>query len=182
MIVLIILLSLLSTSLSVPAHAVDLGFSITSAELTRGSMIAKKYTGEGEDVSPAVSWTGIPAGTKQLALICDDPDAPQAEPWVHWMVYSIPLTVKGLPEAIKPTETVSVPGGVVSQGKNSFGTIGYRGPMPPPGHGPHRYYFRLYALSAELNLPPGATRAELATAMKGKILAIAHLIGRYERK
>jgi len=118
-----------------------------------------------------------------LALICDDPDAPTPEAWVHWVIYKIPPDTTELPEGVAKTAQLSQPPGAV-QGKNSWPsgqTIGYRGPMPPPGHGVHRYYFRLYALDTPLDVPPGATKAELLQAMEGHILAQGELMGTYQR-
>ena len=126
---------------------------ITSSAFAQGHPIPKKYTGEGDDVSPPLSWSEIPEGTKELVLICDDPDAPTAEPWVHWVIYKIPADAKGLPEGVPRKPRLKEPPGAV-QGKNSWPAseaIGYRGPMPPPGHGVHHYYFKLYALGRPID-------------------------------
>jgi hypothetical protein len=155
--------------------------TITSAAFKAGGVVPSKHTGEGEDVSPALQWTGVPQNAKQLALICDDPDAPVAEPWVHWVIYGLPANCAGLPEAMPKDETLKEPAGAV-QGKNDFGKIGYGGPMPPRGHGTHHYHFKLYALDTALNLPPGQTKKQLLAAMKGHILAQGELIGTYSRK
>lgn len=157
---------------------------LSSPAFQSGKPIPKKYTGEGEDLSPPLEWSGLPEGTQELALICDDPDAPSPEPWVHWVIYKIPLNVTKLPEGIPSTPRLSDPPGAV-QGKNSWTsgkTIGYRGPMPPPGHGRHRYYFRLYALDSKLEMEPGATKKQLLAAMQGHILGQGELVGVYERK
>lgn len=156
---------------------------LTSPAFQSGQPIPKKHTGEGADVSPALEWSNVPEGTQEFALICDDPDAPTAEPWVHWVIYKIPPDVTKLAEGIAKTPKLSNPAGAL-QGKNSWPsgqTIGYRGPMPPPGHGRHRYYFRIYALDKKLDLPPGASKKELLEAMKGHILAQGELMGTYER-
>jgi Raf kinase inhibitor-like YbhB/YbcL family protein len=108
-----------------------------------------------------------------MALICDDPDAPTPEPWVHWILYKIPPTLSGLKEGDKG-------GGV--EGKNSFEKIGYGGPMPPRGHGMHHYHFKLYALDQPLGLGAGLSKDQLLAAMKGHVLAQGELIGTYERK
>ncbi|MBW3597403.1 MAG: YbhB/YbcL family Raf kinase inhibitor-like protein [Planctomycetes bacterium] len=145
--------------------------------------IPKRYTGDGEDVSPPLNWIQAPAGTKEFALICDDPDAPRDEPWVHWVLYKIPGDVKELPEGIPRQPALDNPPGA-RQGPNSFpnDNVGYRGPMPPPGHGRHRYYFNLYALDAEIDLSPEeATKEKLLAAMRPHILAETHLMGTYER-
>lgn len=149
---------------------------LKSPAFSEGKEIPKEYTGEGADLSPALEWTGAPAGTKELALVCDDPDAPTSEPWVHWVVYKIPGSTTQLPKGV-PAKSSSV-----VQGKNSWGSVGYRGPLPPPGHGWHRYYFKLYALDSALSLKPGAAKSELMTTLKGHILAEAALMGKYQRK
>ncbi len=157
---------------------------LTSPAFEPGQPIPKRYTGEGADVSPPLEWSNVPEGTQEFALICDDPDAPTPEPWVHWVIYKIPADVTKLPEGIAKTPKLSVPPGAL-QGKNSWPsgqTIGYRGPMPPPGHGRHRYYFRLYALDKKLDLQPGLTKKQLLEAMKGHILGEGELMGTYERR
>lgn len=157
---------------------------VTSSAFAPGQPIPVKYTGEGEDVSPPLSWSGLPEGTKELALICDDPDAPTAEPWVHWVIYKIPATATGLPEGLAKTARLKHPEGVL-QGKNSWPsgqTVGYRGPMPPPGHGPHHYHFKLYALDAKLVVEPGLTKKQLLDEMHGLVLGEGQLIGTYERR
>jgi Raf kinase inhibitor-like YbhB/YbcL family protein len=156
---------------------------LTSTAFQEGAKIPKKYTGEGQDVSPPLAWAGLPAGTRELALICDDPDAPTPEPWVHWVIYKIPPTAAVLLEGLPKTPTLTEPAGTL-QGKNSWTsgqTVGYRGPLPPPKSGPHHYYFKLYALDAVLDLAPGATKAVLAKAMGGHVLGEGRLIGTYER-
>ncbi|HID74625.1 MAG TPA: YbhB/YbcL family Raf kinase inhibitor-like protein [Planctomycetaceae bacterium] len=160
-----------------------MGIQLTSSAFAPGEPIPRQYTGEGQDCSPPLAWTGLPEGTGELALICDDPDAPTPEAWVHWVIYKIPPDTTELPEGVAKTAQLSQPPGAV-QGKNSWPsgqTIGYRGPMPPPGHGVHRYYFRLYALDTPLDVPPGATKAELLQAMEGHILAQGELMGTYQR-
>jgi len=140
------------------------------------SDIPGKYTCAGADVSPAFSWSNAPAGTQSFALVADDPDAPVGT-WVHWVAYDIPATARQLPEGVPKVD--SIPGGG-TQGQNDFRKTGYGGPCPPPGK-PHRYYFRLYALDAKLNLNPGATKKDLEQAMQGHILAQSQLMGRFKR-
>ncbi len=145
--------------------------------------IPAKYTADGEDVSPPLSWQGVPEGTQEFVLICDDPDAPTPDPWVHWVMYKIPGSTRSLPEAIPPQERLEQPAGAL-QGVNSWHTgrrIGYRGPSPPPGSGVHHYHFKLYALDAPLDLPPGATKEEVLRAIQGHVLAQAELVGTYRR-
>lgn len=156
---------------------------LTSTAFADGEPIPKKHTADGEDVSPPLSWSNLPEGTKELAVICDDPDAPSEQPWVHWVLYNIPPDVTSLPEGVAPAERPDQPQGA-RQGKNSFPegqTIGYRGPAPPSGHGPHHYHFRIYALDADLDLEPGLTKARFLKAIEGHILAQGELVGTYER-
>jgi Raf kinase inhibitor-like YbhB/YbcL family protein len=148
---------------------------IKSASFEEGGMIPSKYTCDGEDISPSLSWTPPPKGTKSLALICDDPDAPMGT-WVHWVLFSLPPEVTELSESIPPDKVLKIG---AKQGRNDFGKIGYGGPCPP--RGTHRYYFKLYALDSEIDLEPGATKDELIKAMKRHILAETQLIGRYKR-
>ncbi len=158
--------------------------SITSPAFTQGHPIPKKYSGEGEDISPPLSWSGVPENAKELALICDDPDAPSPQPWVHWVIYKIPADAKGLPEAIPRRPQLQEPAGAV-QGKNSWpsgDTLGYRGPMPPPGHGVHHYYFRLYAVDRQLDQPPGLSKNALLESIRGHVLAEGVLMGTYQRR
>jgi hypothetical protein len=157
-----------------------MALTITSSAFAPNAAIPAKYTCEGDDVSPALSWTGVPAGAKSLALIMDDPDAPPGT-WVHWVLYDLPASATGLPEGVPKKDTLD--GGAIQGacwGVNSFSRVGYYGPCPPPG-GPHRYFFKLYALDKALGLAPRATKPDLLNAMKGHILAEAELIGTYRR-
>lgn len=157
---------------------------VTSSGFENGQSIPKKFTEDGQDVSPPLAWKDVPAGTKQLALVCDDPDAPTPEPWVHWVLYAVPADVRSLHEGIEPNPRLTDPKGAM-QGKNSWPrgqTIGYRGPAPPKGHGMHHYHFKLYALDADLKLQPELTKNELLAAIKPHILAQGELVGQYERK
>jgi Raf kinase inhibitor-like YbhB/YbcL family protein len=146
--------------------------TVTSSAFEAGKQIPRKFTGEGDDISPALSWTGAPPGTKEFALICDDPDAPRPQPWVHWVIYGIPADRTSLGEASK---------GVGVDGANSWPREGYGGPMPPPGHGVHHYHFKVYALDAPLHLEPGATKEMLLKAMESHIIGRGELVGTYER-
>jgi len=141
-----------------------------------GGMIPPKYTCDGSDMSPPLSWSAVPAKTKSLALIADDQDAPRGT-WVHWVAWNIPATVPSLEEGVPKRDTF--PNGM-KQGTTDFRSIGYGGPCPPSGT--HRYFFKLYALDATLNLPPGTTKKDLETAMKGHVLAQSELMGMYARK
>jgi Raf kinase inhibitor-like YbhB/YbcL family protein len=156
---------------------------ITSPAFKEGESIPKKYTGEGADLSPPLNWSGVPEGTKELVLICDDPDAPTAEPWVHWMIYKLSADLKGLKEGIPRKTRLTDPPGTL-QGKNSWPNgqnIGYRGPMPPPGHGTHRYYFKLYALEAKLAVEPGMDKKSILQEIEHHVLAIGEIMGTYQR-
>ncbi|RLE00677.1 MAG: YbhB/YbcL family Raf kinase inhibitor-like protein [Candidatus Aminicenantes bacterium] len=148
---------------------------LKSAAFSEGGWIPEKYTCDGDNVSPPLEWSGLPAGTASLALICDDPDAPMGT-WVHWVVFNIPPETDGLPENVPPERELKQ-GGL--QGINDFRKIGYGGPCPPGGT--HRYFFKLYALDCRLDLPAGITKAQLMAAMEGHILDQAVLMGRYSR-
>ena len=154
--------------------------TIRSSAFADQARIPKRFTGDGEDVSPELSWSGVPAGAKELALICDDPDAPTPEPWVHWVIYKIPTTATGLRENIPKTGSMSEPAGAM-QGVNSWSAIGYRGPAPPRGHGVHHYHFKLYAVDTALNVAAGVDNKKLLSAMQGHIVAQGELVGTYER-
>jgi hypothetical protein len=149
---------------------------LKSSAFEAGGMIPPKYTCDGSDVSPPLSWSAVPAKAKSLALIADDPDAPRGT-WVHWVAWNIPATVSTLEEAVPKRDTL--PNGM-QQGTTDFRSIGYGGPCPPSGT--HRYFFKLYALDATLNLPPGTTKKDLEKTMQGHILAQAELMGMYARK
>jgi Raf kinase inhibitor-like YbhB/YbcL family protein len=149
---------------------------VSTTAFAEGQMIPKKFTCDGPDVSPQLSWKATPAGAQSMALIVDDPDAP-AGTWVHWVLYGLPASVTDLPEGIEKQEQLS---NGARQGRNDFGRIGYAGPCPPPGK-PHRYFFKLYALDTKLDLNAAIRKADLERAMKGHILGHAELIGKYGR-
>jgi len=154
--------------------------TLSSSQLADGQRIPTRYTGDGRDVSPPLSWSPPPAGTAELALIMDDPDAPAAEPWVHWVLYKIPPDVTELAEGAGSAGRASSLAGA-RQGRNSWSTTGYRGPAPPRGHGVHHYHFKLYALDAKLDLPAGADKKSLLAAMAGHVLAKGELVATYQR-
>jgi Raf kinase inhibitor-like YbhB/YbcL family protein len=156
---------------------------LTTSAFAAGATIPRKFTGDGQDVSPPLAWDDVPPGTQELALICVDPDAPTPQPWVHWLIYGIPAEVQALPENVPPQPHLEQPVRA-SQGRNSWSsgrTTGYRGPAPPRGHGTHHYHFTLYALDTKLPLEPGATVEQLKRALAGHIVAEANLVGTYER-
>jgi Raf kinase inhibitor-like YbhB/YbcL family protein len=149
---------------------------LSSSAFADGQAIPVRYTADGEDVSPPLTWDHVPDGTHSLALICEDPDAPRGI-WTHWVLFNLPANLRKLDENVpkKPT----LPNGAV-QGNNDFRKPGYGGPSPPPGK-PHRYFFKLYALDAPLNLQPGATRQQLLDAMHGHVLDEGQVMGAYGR-
>src|SRR4051795_10717369 len=155
-------------------------FSLTSSVFKHNGPIPSVHTCEGEDTPPPLAWSDVPAGTKSLALIVDDPDAPDpAAPkmtWVHWVLYNLPADAKELPEAIEPG---ALPAGT-REGKNDWKKTGYGGPCPPVGR--HRYFFKLYALDAAWPDLGRATKARLEEAMRGHVLARAELVGTYAKK
>jgi Raf kinase inhibitor-like YbhB/YbcL family protein len=148
-----------------------------------GEMMAKEFTPDGRNISPPLTWSNLPAATKQIAVVCEDFDAGNPPPWVHWIIYNIPATATGLPANLPIDPAVPMPrelAGAV-QGYNGWRRAMYRGPAPPAGK-PHRYHFVVYALDAELNLPARLTRAELHEAMKGHVIGQGELVPVYERK
>lgn len=158
-------------------------FHIESPAFGNGDPIPREFTGDGADLSPPLAWHGVPQGTRELALICDDPDAPTPEPWVHWVLYGLaPETThldKGLPGDLELRFPITA-----LQGRNSWPpgeNSGYRGPAPPRGHGVHHYHFRLYALDAPLGLKPGIDKDTLIAAMSRHLLGEAEWIGTYVR-
>lgn len=159
-----------------------MGFALSDIELAssvfqqRGN-IPKKHTGEGEDVSPPLSWSNAPEGTRSFALICHDPDAPLvtaagAYGFVHWVLYNIPSSVTQLAENEKS----------FTQGGNSFGREGYGGPMPPEGHGTHHYFFWILALDADTDLDPGLSMEELLREIEPNLIGMNRLVGTYSRE
>ena len=145
---------------------------VSSPAFEAGATIPRKHTGEGQDVSPPLRWSSIPQGTREIAIICDDPDAPSQKPFVHWVIYKIPADRKALPED-------GIEGAL--EGINDFGRRGYDGCMPPQGHGVHHYHFKVYALDTKLDAPVGLSKDELLAAMGESILDEGELVGTYER-
>ncbi len=156
---------------------IPMNLQVTSTAFADGHTIPAKYTCDGADVSPVLTWTNAPAGTKSFALIADDPDAP-AGTWVHWVVYDLPAGADSLPENVAKSQYIA---GNACQGMNDFHRLGYGGPCPPSGKA-HRYFFKLYALDAILDLKPGVTKDDLLKAMNGHVLAQGQLTGTYQRK
>jgi len=164
-------LTLQTTSTAEP----DPALSLTSSAFENGGNIPERYTCSGDDESPALKWTGVPEGTRSLALVMDDPDAPMGT-FVHWVVYNLSPSTEGLPEGVSPSaSTVKV-----EQGVNGSNAIGYMGPCPPPGK-PHHYHFRLYALDQKLQLTAKATANQVEAAIKGHVLGSSELVGIFGR-
>ncbi len=158
-----------------------MAIKITSPAFAEGEMIPKKYSCDGEGVSPALKWENIPEDAKSLVLISDDPDAP-AGTWVHWVVYDMSPNISELPEDIPPVDLLEDIEGLNitgKQGVNSGHRIGYQPPCPP--YGTHRYYFKIYALDTMLNLKPGASKKKVLKTMEGHITAQGQLMGKYKR-
>jgi hypothetical protein len=155
---------------------VNMELEVHSLAFPEGERIPTKYTCEGQNISPPLSWSKLPQGTKALTLIMDDPDAP-GRAFTHWVLFNLPGDTEKLSEAISPEG--KLPSGAL-QGKNDFGKIGYGGPCPPPGR-PHHYRFTLYALDQPLKLKPGASKAQVLEAIEGHILASDKLTGIYQR-
>jgi Raf kinase inhibitor-like YbhB/YbcL family protein len=153
-----------------------MSFVLETKAFPKAGEIPARYTCSGDDVSPALSWSGVPQGTQSFVLIVDDPDAPSGT-FTHWIIYDLPAATHQLPEGVSKTDDLSGGG---RQGRNDFRRVGYGGPCPPPGKA-HRYFFKLYALNAVLNLPAGASRKDVEGAMHGLVLAQAELMGKFAR-
>jgi hypothetical protein len=153
-----------------------MSFAVRSTAFPNGGTIAARYTCDGANLSPALNWDGVPPEAQSLALIADDPDAP-AGTWTHWLLWNIPARATLLAENAPKVELLD---NGARQGTNDFNRIGYGGPCPPPGN-PHRYFFRLYALDARLDLKPGASRIQLELAMKPHLIADTQWMGTYKR-
>jgi Raf kinase inhibitor-like YbhB/YbcL family protein len=157
-----------------------MGFALSDLELVSSafqqrSNIPTKHTGEGDDVSPQLSWSNVPEGTQSFALICHDPDAPLVTPgaygFVHWVLYNIPASVTELAEGDEN----------YTSGESNFGQVGYGGPMPPAGHGVHHYFFWILALDAETTLPAGLSMEELLKEIEPTVIGMNRLVGTYLR-
>ena len=161
---------------STKAKGKKMEIKVTSPAFAEGEMIPAEYTADGRNISPPLEWSDAPEGTKSIALINDDPDAPMGT-WVHWVVYNLPADVTSLEENVLPEETLS---NGAMQGTTDFGRIGYGGPAPPSGT--HRYFFKVYALDTMLDLAAGATKGRVESAMAGHVLAEGQLMGKYKRR
>jgi Raf kinase inhibitor-like YbhB/YbcL family protein len=159
--------------------------NLTSSTFENNGRIPLRFTGEGENISPALEWSNMPSGCKGYALVCQDPDAPKGagkeNPFVHWLIYNISANISSLPEGLPQLQNLSLPV-KAAQGKNSFGNIGYSGPLPPVGHGTHHYEFVLYALDSETTFIAGLRKDALLDLIQGQILDTAKIVGTYERE
>jgi len=154
-----------------------MAFRLTSNGFSEGQPIPKRYTCEGEDLSPPLVWCGAPAATHSLLLLCDDPDAPGGT-WHHWCLFDVPSTVTELKEAVPRSAQV----GAMRQAVNDFGEIGYRGPCPPRGHGAHHYHFRLLALDIQqLAMKDRAKCKAVEAAARSHVIGAVELVGTYAR-
>ncbi len=145
---------------------------LSSPAFKHHSPIPSRHTSDGDDVAPALEWSGAPAGTRAFAVVVHDPDAPLVDGFTHWVAYRIPGNASGLPEG----------GGEVTEGTNSFGNQGYNGPAPPPGHGSHHYYFWVYALDEAPELEPGLDRRALLERIQDHVIEQARLVGTYKNE
>lgn len=153
-----------------------MALELTSSAFETTGQIPARYTCEGEDISPPLKWNFVPSDAQSLVLICDDPDAPSGT-FSHWVLYDIPADVEELPPSVPPEPSLEWG---AQQGRNDFGNIGYGGPCPPHGS-THEYYFRLYALNEELDLPPGATREQVLDRIQDSIVEKTEITGQYNR-
>ena len=153
-----------------------MALELTSTAFQHGETIHEQYTADGRNASPPLNWSEPPAGTRSLALVCEDPDAPRGT-FTHWVVFNLPADSRELSESV--SNESSLPTGT-AQGTNDFGKVGYGGPSPPAGK-PHRYVFKLFELDRPLDLQPGATKDQLLAAARGHVLGEAELMGTYGR-
>jgi Raf kinase inhibitor-like YbhB/YbcL family protein len=158
--------------------------TVTSPAFTNGQPLPVDYTADGKNISPPLTWSSLPAATKEIAVIHEDPTAPTPQPFVHWVIYKIPATAKGLPENISADPAAAMPPDLIGavQGVSGFRRPGYRGPAPPKPGRVHEYHFIVYALDAPLEVQAGLTKTQLLEAMKGHIIGQGEIVGTYERK
>jgi Raf kinase inhibitor-like YbhB/YbcL family protein len=162
-------------------NAEEAMIKITSDAFQDGQPIPIKYTRDGQNVSPPLRWENVPPGTRELAIVVEDPDAPKPQPFVHWVAFKIPPNAGGLPEGV-PQKPVSDKPVRIAQGENDFHDVGYDGPEPPTGDGAHRYFFEVYALDTPLEIEPQQDAQALVASMAGHIIDQGKLMGIYERQ
>jgi Raf kinase inhibitor-like YbhB/YbcL family protein len=173
----------LALAVSTVAAQTPQTLTVTSPTLKAGQPMPTDHTADGKNISPAIMWSNVPAGTKTFALIMDDPDVPMPQPFVHWVIYKIPGTAKGIPENIPIDAAAPMPTEIAGavQGVSGFRRPIYRGPAPPAGK-VHNYHFTVYALDADLDLAPGLNKPQLLDAIKGHVIGRGELVATYERK
>jgi Raf kinase inhibitor-like YbhB/YbcL family protein len=173
----------LIASATLSAQTTPQTITVASPTLKADETMPRDYTPDGRNLSPPLTWSNVPTGAKEIAVVCEDPDAGNPPPFVHWVIYKIPATAKGLPEGIPIDPAAPMPPEIAGaiQGVSGFRRPIYRGPAPPPGK-PHHYHFVVYALDADLGLKPGLTRAGLLTAIDGHVIGRGEIVSIYERK
>ena len=162
-----------------PYRPTPIAMQLSSPAFVHNAPIPAEHARDGGDRSPPLAWSGAPAEAEELVLIMDDPDAPRADPWVHWVAYKIPAAAKGIPAGLSKKAALDEP--PMLQGSNTWNQIGYGGPLPPRGGGPHHYHFILYAVDRALPLRAGLSKDEVLRAIEGHVIARAELIGTYQR-
>ena len=173
----------LSAQTAPPVDQAQARIAVGSPTLIADQTMPRDYTPDGRNVSPPLTWSNLPPATKHIAVVCEDPDAGNPPPFVHWVIYNIPAAAKGLPEGIPIDPAAAMPAEITGavQGISGFRRPIYRGPAPPPGK-PHHYHFVVYALDADLGLKPGLTRADLLAAIAGHVIGQGEIVSIYERK
>ena len=177
------LCALLIAGAALSAQAPPQTITVGSPTLVADQTMPRDYTPDGRNLSPPLTWSNMPAATKEIAVLCEDPDAGNPPPFVHWVIYRIPAAAKGLPEGLPIDPAAAMPAAIAGaiQGVSGFRRAIYRGPAPPPGT-PHHYHFVVYALDADLGLKPGLTRADLLAAIAGHVIGQGEIVSIYERK
>src|SRR5262245_33312604 len=156
---------------------------VASSAFTAGSRIPDKYSDYGGHISPPLTWSGPPATTRTFAIVLEDPDAKGTapQPYVHWILYNLPADARSLPESVPTMPRLKEFGGAL-QGQNTHGSVGYFGPRPPAGDPPHHYHFQVFALDAPLDLPPGADKATVVSAMQKHVVSHGEIVGTFEHQ
>jgi Raf kinase inhibitor-like YbhB/YbcL family protein len=170
----------ITSTLDVAAQ-VQASLKVTSDAFAPNAAIPLQYSSYGENISPALRWSGVPTAAKSLVIMMEDPDALNPKPVTHWIVANVPIRITSLPRDVKKTETPRELGGGI-QGANHTGSTGYYGPRPPAAENAHRYHFQVFALDTVLSLPSGFNRPALLSAMRGHVLARGEVIGTYNRE
>jgi len=154
---------------------------VTSDAFTDGGPLPRRYAKEGDNVSPPLRFANLPPGTREVVVLCEDPDAPMPHPYLHWLAYRIEPGTTELPEGITQGAEVAEPMPHARQAKNANGHLGYDGPAPPPGHGVHHYHFQVFALGRPLEVSASPSRGEIVDGMRGYVIGYGEIVGTYER-